>query len=381
MVPRLWRVAWPPLIVVLAAGAVVFGHAHQGSYPPAELALDALATAPLLVVRRWPLAALTVVTAVDAAFVIDARLPWAPAAAVAWLLALALCPLLLTRTQAAVAVALSEAAVLAAVVVPTSVNPRPWDAPLTEALAVLLLWGAGETLRARWEGAAHRAVIAGQLRELRDREVVTTARAAVARELHDVVAHHVSMIAVRAATAPYQLPGLSPDAAAVLDEIAGQARAALDELRAVLGVLRGPDGSASQAPQPTLGDLPELLERMRSSGMTVVAEIDDALRSPGGPAELCCYRVVQEALTNAARHAPGEPVALTVRHRPDAVTITITNRLCGGCTPGALVGSGLGLTGMRERVSALGGALTAGQDPAGFRVEAAIPVGRPPRNP
>jgi signal transduction histidine kinase len=224
-------------------------------------------------------------------------------------------------------------------------------------------------------------VIAGQLRELRDREVVTTARAAVARELHDVVAHHVSMIAVRAATAPYQLPSLSPDAAAVLDEIAGQARAALDELRAVLGVLRGPDGSASQAPQPTLDDLPELLERMRSSGMTIVAEIDDAPRSPGGPAELCCYRVVQEALTNAARHAPGEPVALTVRHSPDAVTITITNRLRGGGAPDVRVGSGLGLTGMRERVSALGGALTAGPDPAGFRVEAAIPAGRPPRNP
>ena len=121
-----------------------------------------------------------------------------------------------------------------------------------------------------------------------------------------MVAHHVSLIAVRAASAPYQIPDLSPAAKVALGEIAEQARTALDELRTVLGVLRSPEGLASHAPQPRLTDLPELLERMRASGMTVVVETDGAPRALSDPVELCCYRVIQETLTNAARHAPGE---------------------------------------------------------------------------
>jgi signal transduction histidine kinase len=317
-----------------------------------------------------------VVVAADAVFVVYARLSWPPTAVVAWLLALALCPLMLRRAHALALLIGSEAAVLAAVFVPVSVNPRPWDAPITEALAVLLVWGAGEMLRSRQESEAHRVRVAVELRGLQEREAVAQGRAEIARELHDVVAHHVSLIAVRAATAPYQLQDLSPAAGEVLTEIAAQARTALDELRTVLGVLRSPDGAILQAPQPKLVDLPELLERMRASGMSVTFDTEGTPDALTDPVELCCYRVIQEALTNAARHAPGAPVELTVSYRPGRVALTIINR--GGVVPapdGPVV-PGFGLIGMRERVIALGGTLSAGRDAMGFRIDVGIPTPR-----
>jgi signal transduction histidine kinase len=327
-----------------------------------------------VVVWRWPLVAISTVAAADGVFVVYARLPWPPTAVVTWLLALALSPLLLPRVQAIAVLVASEAAVLAAVFVPLSVNSRPWDAPITEALAALVVWGAGETVRARAEAATHRTQAAAQVRDLQEREALARGRAAIARELHDVVAHHVSLIAVRAASAPYQIPDLSPAAKGALGEIAEQARTALDELRTVLGVLRSPEGLASHAPQPRLTDLPELLERMRASGMTVVVETDGAPRALSDPVELCCYRVIQETLTNAARHAPGEAVQLTVSYRPSDVALAIVNRIGSGPAQNDPGRSGLGLIGMRERLIALGGTFTAERDTDRFRVEAAIPT-------
>jgi signal transduction histidine kinase len=268
----------------------------------------------------------------------------------------------------------SEVAVLAAAVVPAAVNPRPWDAPITEALAVLLVWGAGETVRSRRQSQAHRVAAALELRAAREREAVARSRAEIARELHDVVAHHVSLIAVRAATAPYQLKDLSPAASQMLTDIAGQARTALDELRTVLGVLRSPDGGTVHLPQPTLADLPELLEQMRANGMSVAVQTEGMPAPVIDVVELCCFRVIQEALTNAARHAPGAPVQLTVGYRPGTVTARIVNTVgddAASRSPGV---SGFGLIGMRERVVALGGTIEAGREAKVFRVEVAIPT-------
>jgi signal transduction histidine kinase len=160
----------------------------------------------------------------------------------------------------------------------------------------------------------------------------------------------------------------------LLTEIAGQARTALDELRTVLGVLRNPDGAILQAPQPTLAALPELLERMRANGMSVVVSTDGTPRTLTDPVELCCYRVIQEALTNAARHAPGAPVELTVHYRPDLVALRILSRAAVVPAPDQPVVAGFGLIGMRERVIVLGGSLSAERDALGFRVEARIPT-------
>ena len=371
---RLWQAAWVILILLMLASAVLFGLAHQHFLRWAAIPLSAAATAPLLVLRRWPASALGLVAGSNAVFVVAARLVWPATAVVAWLLALAVSPLLLSRGRAVFLLAGTEAAVLAAVFVPASVNPRPWDAPITEALAILLVWGAGESLRARIESRAHRAEAAEQVRVLQKSEAIARGRTEVARELHDVVAHHVSLIAVRAATAPYQLKDLSPKAGQTLFEIAAQARTALEELRSVLGILRATDGQVLQAPQPTLAQLPDLLDRMRATGMVIRATTEGAARELPEAIELCCYRIVQEALTNAARHAPGVVVKLTLSYLDQAVAIGVSNPVAAVAQqPGQAV-SGYGLTGMRERVAALGGTFHAAPGEMSFRVAARIPL-------
>jgi signal transduction histidine kinase len=376
----LTRAGWLTGVLGLTLAAVVFGHGHRGQSPLLALVVAAAATAPLLVVRRWPLAALSLVVVADATFVIWGRLSWPPTAVVAWLVALAACPLLLRRPHALVLLVATEASVLAAVFVPTSVNPRPWDAPITEALAVLLAWGGAEALRLRWESERRRIQMDEEMRGLQERAAVARGRAEIARELHDVVAHHVSLIAVRAAMAPYQLGDASEATAAAFTEIATEARAALDDLRAVLGVLRTADGDVPQAPQPCLADLPQLLERMRTNGMNV-AFSEHGIRTPLSAAvELCGYRVVQEALTNSARHARGAPVEVTIDYRAAEIALTITD--LGAGPPGfrsTKDGAGYGLIGMRERVAALGGQVAAAQLDTGFQVEARVPIQTPGR--
>jgi signal transduction histidine kinase len=366
-----WRQpAWLVIVAALTLDAVLFGQAHEHTLQWAALSLIVLATAPLALVPWWPAPALSAVMVANAVFVIWGRQIWPPAAVVSWLIALAAAPLLLRRLQALTLLVVAEVAVIAGAVVPASINPRPWDAPITEALTVLLVWGAGETVRSRRESRAQRAQVADELRRERERATVALGRAEIARDLHDVVAHHVSLIAVRAAMTPYQVEDLSPGAVQAFEEIAERARVALDELRAVLGVLRDQDTAAQHAPQPSLADLPDLLDSMRSNGMRITAQLD------AGPplsesVELCCYRVVQEALTNAARHAPGEPVELELHRRDPDVVVLIANRAVAAATPST---PGFGLIGMRERVIALGGSVRISTEDKTFRVLATIPV-------
>ena len=366
-----WRLAvWLVLVAVLTVGAVLFGRAHEYALPWAGLSLDVLATAPLLLVPRWPVLGLSVVTVANAVFVVWGRQAWPPYAVLSWLIALAAAPLLLRRVFAVSLLVVAEVAVIVGAVMPESINPRPWDAPITEALAVLLVWGAGETVRWRRETGMQRAQAADELRRARERTAVALGRAEVARELHDVVAHHVSLIAVRAAMTPYQVADVSPGAVQAFEEIASRARVALDELRAVLGVLRDQDAAAQHAPQPGLADLPDLLDGMRANGMPITAKLDGGSPLPE-PVELCCYRVVQEALTNAARHAPGEPVEVMLHRRDHDVVVLIANRAVASATPAT---PGFGLIGMRERVTALGGGVRITTDETTFRVTATIPA-------
>ena len=220
--------------------------------------LGVAATAPLAVIRRFPAAAAAIVLAANAVFITYGRLSWSVAAVIGWLITLAACPLLLGRRPAVVALALTEAAALLGAA-GLGRNVSPWDASIAEALAALAAWGAGEMLLARRESAAERADNAERMRQLRERDAAASERASIARELHDVVAHHVSMIAVRAATAPYAVPGLTEPGQEAFAEIADEARTALTELRVALGVLRGPDGAGKEAaPQPRIADLAAL---------------------------------------------------------------------------------------------------------------------------
>ena len=204
-------------------------------------------------------------------------------------------------------------------------------------------------------------------------------RARIARELHDVVAHHMSLIAVRAETAPYRLPGLSETARAEFGALSEVAREALAEMRRLLGVLRH-DQPAALAPQPQLADLPALIDAARQAGVSVELSASPAPgRVPPGVG-VCAYRIVQESLSNASQHAPGAAVIVSVGHEAGAVLLRVANGPGGPAgPPGDGHGPGHGLTGMRERVALLGGSLSAGPAPdGGFVVSAVLPVGETP---
>ena len=214
----------------------------------------------------------------------------------------------------------------------------------------------------------------------RARRAVLEERARIARELHDVVAHHMSLIAVRAETAPYRLPGLSEPVRAEFGALSEVAREALAEMRRLLGVLRH-DQPASLAPQPQLADLPALVDAARQARVSVELSAPPVLgRVPPGVG-VCAYRIVQESLSNASQHAPGAAVTVSVGHDAGAVLLRVANGPGGAAAgpAGSEHGPGHGLTGMRERVALLGGSLSAGPAPdGGFVVSAVLPVGETP---
>src|SRR5215831_13010254 len=210
----------------------------------------------------------------------------------------------------------------------------------------------------------------------RARRAVLEERARIARELHDVVAHHMSLIAVRAETAPYRLTGLSETARAEFGSLSEVAREALVEMRRLLGVLRH-DQPAALAPQPQLADLPALIDAARQAGLSVELSLPPAPgRVPAGVG-MCAYRIVQESLSNASQHAPGAPVDVSVTHASGVILLRVANGPGGHpAPPGNEHRPGHGLTGMHERVALLGGSLSAGPAPeGGFVVSAVLPLG------
>jgi signal transduction histidine kinase len=211
-------------------------------------------------------------------------------------------------------------------------------------------------------------------------------RQRIARELHDVVAHHMSVIAIQAEAAPYKTADPPKELVESFSEIRASALSGLGELRRVLGVLRSdrPD----VAPQPGLDDLPGLLESARSGGVTVTSGVSGAPRTLPPGVDLSAYRIVQEALSNAMRHAPGAVVQVHLHYGEAALVIEVRNDSCAPGTharweqpgePGRGDGGGHGIVGMRERAAMLGGHLEA--RPAadgGFLVTAALPLGSDP---
>jgi signal transduction histidine kinase len=219
----------------------------------------------------------------------------------------------------------------------------------------------------------------------RARRAVLEERARIARELHDVVAHHLSLIAVQAETAPFRLGELPDPARAEFAALSSVAREALTEMRRLLGVLRQ-DRAAQLAPQPRLAELPALVDTARRAGVAVELSVPDRLDElnavPPGVG-VCAYRIVQESLSNAGRHAPGTAVTVSVHQNAHAVLVRVANTPrdtstrpeTAGQRPTGADSHGHGLTGMHERVALLGGSLSAGPTAAGgFEVSAVLPL-------
>jgi signal transduction histidine kinase len=263
--------------------------------------------------------------------------------------------------------------------IPLALLSRSW--PVTAQVLIVLLaslaqiaaW-AGIAWRARGEAVAHsaaRQVIADTLIE----HTARGERARITRELHDVVAHHISMVAVQAETARLTTPGMPAAGAERLSSIGNTARDALTEMRRLLGVLRedAQADAADRRPQPGLRELNELLDESRDASGTAIRLIvwgRPAALDPG--VELAAYRIVQEALTNSRRHAPGAAVDVELHYAGDALRLRIRDN--GPGPPPARQAGGHGLLGMRERAAAVGGELRTG--PAfggGFLIEASLP--------
>ncbi|MEO3746593.1 sensor histidine kinase [Plantactinospora sp. B5E13] len=204
-------------------------------------------------------------------------------------------------------------------------------------------------------------------------------RARIARELHDVVAHHISKIAVQAEAARLATPGLPPEGAKRLLAIGDTARAALTEMRRLLGVLRDDEEAGViepyRTPQPGLRQLTELLDEAREStgaGVRLLVSGHIVPLDPG--VQLTTYRIVQEALTNARRHAPGAAVDVELAYTSDVLRVRVRDN-GPGPVPGRRSGTGHGLLGMRERVATLRGELWTGAAPGGgFLVNAVLPL-------
>jgi signal transduction histidine kinase len=236
--------------------------------------------------------------------------------------------------------------------------------------AILLV---GYLLR-RWVQV--RGTLTAELAAEQERGAVLTERARIARELHDVVAHHMSLIAVRAETAPYRLGELPEQARGEFAEISKESREALTEMRRLLGVLRSEGEQAPVAPQPGLADLSTLVGAARAAGTPVELTVEGELAGVPAAADLSAYRIVQESLSNAARHAAGAPVELLLRRAEGELYLRVSNGP-GAAGPANPPGEpGQGVRGMRERVTMLGGHLSAyPTGEGGFEVRATLPLG------
>ncbi|WP_432584644.1 sensor histidine kinase [Streptomyces sp. HD1123-B1] len=220
----------------------------------------------------------------------------------------------------------------------------------------------------------------------RARHTLLEERARIARELHDVVAHHMSVITVQADSAPYRIHGTSAAAQEEFAAIAVAARHSLSEMRMLLGVLRSDDSDDKHRPQPGLDDVPRLVEAIARAGVPANLVLDDGVEKLNGlippTVELSAYRIVQEALANVVRHAQGARTRVEVGLLPDrsSLTVLITNAAPQQSSGSLETGStGHGLVGMRERVRLLGGALEAGPTrDGGFQVTARLPLPNPP---
>jgi signal transduction histidine kinase len=385
--------------------------------------------------NRWPrgrwawvaglgVAALLVLTVMDLSQHYRVSLGAVLALAMARALSLGLAWL---RPRAALVVSLATTAITAAVTTPVSTDePWPWGTTAAFGQSFVLAivgarglgrrelvgwWAATQVVglvatvlapdRGGWPGLVTMAVmsaiavVVGDLihsrsetnRRLAEQENISRTeraersrlqeRARIARELHDVVAHHLSVVVVRADSAPHRLPDVRDDVRVEFAEIADAARASLTEMRQVLRLLREPVEQPPRGelgPQPGLDQVAELVASTRRAGADV--RLEAAVPTGLDPAvELTAYRVVQEALSNAVRHAPGSNVRVDVQRVGDALEVKVTNGRAREAVP-ASQGSGHGLVGMRERVALVEGTVNAGPTPeGGYLVAVSIPVG------
>lgn len=318
-------------------------------------------TLPLALRRRFPAACLALV---GVSFALFQALAYGPSpAGLGMLFALYSAGAYQRRRRTLMAAAVVVAFGGLAVVLTALGSPeRPWQLA-TFGLVLAAAWGVGELVRARAEASRTRA-------ELAARTAVLEERARLAGELHDVVSHHVTGMIVQADAAAFLVPGDGPAVRRQLAGISGAGRQALDDLRRLLDVL-SPDGPAGGPPAGTIADL---VDTARDTGLDVELAVDGTARGPD-ELHLTAYRVVQEGLTNARKHAPGAAVRVSVRWTGRDVRLVVASSAPPSVAPPGAPSSGRGLHGLRARAERLGGTVRAEPTEAGgFVLEASLPL-------
>jgi signal transduction histidine kinase len=364
------------LSCVLVTGPVMMLLAQRSAMSDMRWAGAALAVGCLLLfgARRWPLTIVGATAAISAtaqALLPEAPPPSAPVVAALFLLAARTNRRTVIRTSAIVGIALTAEAFAV----------RPEVSALGANLAVAawtqLPSALGDAFRSRREllvSYKERAERAEAMSEQEAHRRVAAERLRIARELHDVVAHHLTLVNAQAGVAHHLVRRDAERAYEALGQIRDTSRAALDELRATVGLLRQADEpDQPRTPAPGMRDLPGLLDSFRHAGLSVDVQRTGQYDAVPPLTDLTAYRVIQEALTNAGKHVGGAHARLTIAVHDNSLEVIVADD--GGDGRVARAGTGLGLISLRERVRAADGTLQAGPDPeGGFRVHAVLPL-------
>ncbi|RJL23570.1 sensor histidine kinase [Bailinhaonella thermotolerans] len=333
-------------------------------------------TLPLLLVWRAPLLAWRITAAGMfvqnfVALMHDAW-PWSPGACIVYVVVLTVVALACDR-RTVIAIGIVS---VGGIVFPgaASVGMDPIIALLAVALVTVPLV-VGDAVRARRTAERSLAVSEEERKSEATLRAVLEERARIARELHDIVAHHMSVIAVQAEAAPYRIKELPEPALETFTTIRGAAREALTETRRLVGLLREGGERAERAPQPDVDRIEDLVSEVRGTGMDVELKIIGTPSPLPTGMGLSVYRIVQESLSNVRRHAPGAPAVVEIEYGSSELDLRVVNgpgNGQGGLSDGR---PGHGLLGMRERVAVYNGTLEAGTaDDGGFVVKAWIPL-------
>jgi signal transduction histidine kinase len=389
--PRQW-LAVDAAAAVLTMFVMMFGlrllHAPRFAVPPAGvLAATVAASLPVAVRRLWPLPVLAVVTVAVGYLTALGRAPLTSDLMLG--MAIYMVAVRLPRTAAVTTLAAVETAILAGLFT-AAATAHAQQVMLHSMLAAAAMWFVGVSVRER---RRYRAGLAEQeARRRRDeaergRHAVAEERLRIARELHDVLAHSLSVVTVQAGVGRRVGAARPAEALRALRAVEEASRGALDELRRVLCLLRSDDEPAIEpapgpelalAPAPGLADLDKLAALVREAGSPVLVDLTGDVTVVPPAAALTAYRIVQEALTNVVRHAQGAEATVRVAIGPAGVRIRVTDTGQPAGLPGPAPGAGHGIVGMRERAAIFGGTLAAGPLPgSGFQVTAFLPVPAP----
>jgi signal transduction histidine kinase len=353
---------------------VLAGVASRIGSPLAVAVFGVLAAAPLVARRRWPVATVVSVAVICiAAALAGVRFtPFVSNAGPNFAIAVFTVADRCDRRSSLTATLLAGLATWA--VLPLGIHLHPGQGQdAVQAVAAIPAWLAGDMVRARRIYRQRLELETRRRAVEKDGRARAEERLRLSRDVHDVVSHSLSMIAVRSGVARLLLDEQPGEARVALSAIETASRSALDELRHLLRQIRDP-AAGEETATPVLGDLPGLVGRLRESGLDVSYRCTGQPGAYGMALELSGYRIAQEALTNVAKHAPAARAWLEVAHGPSELTITVTDDGPGPPEPAAR-SAGLGIVGMRERAAMLDGQLTAQATPGGgFAVVARLPV-------